>query len=211
MAITYPLASPTGWGVAAVTWGGVSNSVRSKTPWTLHDIVQVYEGAMWVGTLSFVSLDEADGRALSAWITALEGVRGTFLLGDPSATAPLGSAKDTPGTPVVDGAGQTGRALNIRGAAVSASGYLLAGDYFQLGSGATARLYKVLEAVTTDISGDAALTIWPAIETAPADGATITLSSPQGVFALSENSNPWDVQAGRVYDGISLSVASVMP
>lgn len=211
MAVSYPLNSPVSYGWSSVRWGPMTNTAATKTPFTLEDVVQVYEGEMWAGALSIVPQTGADARGLAAWITSLRGRKGTFLLGDPAAAAPLGSAKDTPGAPVVDGAGQTGESLDLRGLPAGATGYLLAGDHLQLGSGSTARLHMVLAQVDSDGAGKATVPIFPRLGSSPADGASVTLTDPQGVFRLARGFNPWEVRPPLIMDGVSLDIAQVVP
>ena len=75
------------------------------------------------------------------------------------------------GTPVVDGAGQTGSTLNIRGASNNITNWAQRGDVIKFDNN--------LRIVTTDVSsdgtGDVSPTIMPRIRTSPADGATVTV------------------------------------
>lgn len=206
MALTYPRPSPTGYGIASLTWRSVSVRSRRRSPFTLQGQAQHFSGQMWTGSLSVVPQYPEDGRALAAWLTSLRVAPGTFLLGDPAATAPLGEAADTPGTPVVAGAGQTGPELAISGAPPGTSGWLLAGDYCQTGADADARLHMLLEDVDTDTAGNATLTLFPGIRTAPANGSPLVVSSPQGVFVTRSNTSEWSVRAATIYDGIALDV-----
>ena len=211
---TFPLASPESYGIAEVTLRAVSNDAYGRNPFTLDLIKQIFDGRMWAGTVTITPQDEPNGRALSAWLTALRRAgtnAGTFLLGDPSADKPLGSAKDTPGTPVVNGAGQTGEALNVSGLPLSATGYLLAGDYVQLGTGATARLKKVLDDVDSDGAGLATMNLWPPVRTAPANGAAVVVSGAQGLFVEPRAVSSWNVRPPKVHDGIVLNVEEVVP
>lgn len=120
-------------------------------------------------------------------------------MGDPNAAAARGSASSTPGTPVVNGASQTGQSLTVDGLPASASGYLKAGDYIQLGGGSSATLHKVLEDVTSNASGQATLELWPYVRTAPADGATIVVGSTVGVFRLASNQTDWAINNAAIY------------
>lgn len=106
--------------------------------------------------------------------------------------------------PFVNGAGQTGNSLIIDGASPDETGYLLPGDYIQLGSGATATLHKVLTQVDTDSSGNATVDIWPSIRTAPADNATVTVANTVGRWRLSGNESSWSINEASIY-GISFS------
>ena len=215
MSITYPLDSPTQFGVSALTWGPVTNTARAKAPWTFQDIVQVFAGEMWQGELSIALQTEADGRALAAWITSLKGTKGTFKLGDPALSAPLGSAAVTPGTPVIDGVGQTGNQLAISGLPPNVTGYLLAGDMMQVGAfpisaPADAHLHMVLADVDADGTGRATLDIFPSLRESPTNGSAVVLVDPQGVFALAQPFTPWQVRSPLLYDGVRLAVVEVI-
>jgi hypothetical protein len=106
--------------------------------------------------------------------------------------------------PFVNGAGQTGESLVIDGASPNEVGYLLPGDYIQLGSGSTSTLHKVLEQVDTDSSGNATLTLWPHIRTAPANNATVRVGNTVGRWRLSSGESSWSVNEASIY-GISFS------
>lgn len=204
MAVSYPLASPLQFGFASATFGPTANSARAKHPWTLADVVQVFDGRMWQGQLNFMPQTYLEARALTSWLTSLDGQKGTFLLGDPAGATPQGSAATTPGTPVVNGGSQSGSALAIAGLPASATGYLEAGDYLSLGSGASARLYKVLEQVDSDGSGEATVTIWPPLRSSPSDSDPVTVSNAQGVFAAAVDFLPWQIRQGLIHDGMTL-------
>ncbi len=62
---------------------------------------------------------EAEAAAWRAFLAEFDGMAGQFDAGDSWAIAPRGSAKDTPGTLLVNGAGQSGRRLVIDGAPAS--------------------------------------------------------------------------------------------
>lgn len=210
MAIVFPLASPAQFGIATVRWAPMTNTARAKAPFTLRDAVQVFDGAMWTGQLTIRPHGGPTGRGLAAWLTSLQGRRGSFLLGDPASDVPLGSAASTPGTPVVDGAAQTGAAVDLRGLPASATGYLLAGDYLQIGSGATARLHMALEDVDSDAGGLATATIWPPLRSSPADGATVVVSDAEGVFALATTEPGWNATPTPIYSGVVLPVEEIV-
>lgn len=106
--------------------------------------------------------------------------------------------------PFVNGAGQTGSSLNIDGASPDETGYLLPGDYIQLGSGSTATLHKVLTSVDTNENGEATIDIWPGIRTAPADNASVIVSNTVGRWRLATNESEWSINEAAIY-GISFS------
>lgn len=189
MAITYPISMP---GVAAnVSIRAASSVQTSASPFTYQQQVQAHQGQVWRATITSPLLDRADAEDWIAFLLKLNGPQHTFLLGDDAATEPRGSAA---GTPVVDGADQTGQTLDTRGWDANETGVLLPGDYIQVGTASTSRLYKVLTQADADGSGLATLDIWPRVRDKPADGTQITTSDPVGVFRLAQNVAGWDWQ-----------------
>lgn len=111
--------------------------------------------------------------------------------------------------PFVKGAGQTGGTLLVDGTSPDEAGYLLAGDYIQLGSGATATLHKVLQDVDTNEAGEATLEIWPNIRTAPDDNAAVTLTNTVGRFRLATNQQSWSINESSAY-GLSFDCVEAL-
>lgn len=195
----YPLSLPTVTGIASITLR-VRNSVGiSRSPFTFKEQVFAHGGQMFEAEIQLPPMLRAAGEEWISFLIQLNGIRGTFLLGDPSGATPRGSASSVAGTPLVNGGGQTGSLLNIDGAPTSASGYLKAGDYIQLGASTSSTLHKVLSDVNTNSSGQAALDIFPAIRTAPPDGSAVTVSNARGVFRLASNETNWSINEAVRY------------
>ena len=206
MAETYPLTLPTHTGIAALNWAAENRVAVSQSPFTLQQQVVKHAGQRWSGTYSLPAMQRENAEVWNAFLLRLDGSFGTFLMGDPIGATPRGSAATTAGTPVVNGASQTGHELAIDGLPVSAIGYLKAGDYIQLGSGSSAKLHKVLEDVDSNASGEATLNIWPDLRSSPSDGATVAVSNAKGVFRLVDNTINWDIGSNSFY---SISFAFV--
>jgi hypothetical protein len=206
MAESYPLTFPTQTGIAAVEITATDIVSISESPFTLAQQVVRHAGARWSATIRIPPVKRSDSEYWNSFLLRLRGQFGTFLLGDPNAATPRGSAASAAGTPVVNGASQTGNELAIDGLPTSVTGYLRAGDYIQLGSGATARLYKVLEDVDTNGSGQATLNLWPDLRSSPADNAAVVVSGAQGVFRLATNDATWTINNAGFY---SISFAAV--
>lgn len=206
MAETYPLTFPTQTGVAAVEFTATDVVSVSQSPFTFSQQVVRHAGARWSATISIPPVKRSDSEYWNSFLLRLRGQYGSFLLGDPNAATPRGSAASAAGTPVVNGASQTGNELAIDGLPASATGYLKAGDYIQLGSASTARLYKVLEDVDSNGSGEATLNLWPDLRSSPADGATVVVNGAQGIFRLATNDATWTINNAGFY---SISFAAV--
>jgi hypothetical protein len=98
------------------------------------------------------------------------------------------------GTPLINGANQTGSSIATDGWTPSAVGVLLAGDQVQIRN----QLVMVLDDVTANGSGQATLNVRPAVRIAAADNASINTSTPTGIFKLLNSEIGWDTAGGIV-------------
>lgn len=199
MAETYPLTFPSHTGIASVTWNADNRVAISESPFTYSQQVVKHAGQRWSGTYTLPVLTRAEADQWNAFLLRLDGSFGTFLAGDPNAATPRGTASSSAGTPVVNGASQTGHELAIDGLPTSETGYLKAGDYIQLGSGSSAKLHKVLQDVDTNASGEATLNIWPDLRSSPSDDATVAVSNAKGVFRAVSNTTTWNIGSNGLY------------
>lgn len=196
MAISYPLALPSTQQFSRIVFSGTSIVSISRSSLTLVSQVQEHQGQLWQAGITLRPMKRSDAEQWIAFFLSLNGRLGTFLLYDPAGSEARGSLV---GAPAVDGGSQTGKELNTKGWTPSASGVLLAGDYFSLGTGVLTRLYKVLKDVNADGSGLATLDIWPRLRESPADSAVMTFSQAKGTFRVSENVTRWDVGTAQFY------------
>jgi len=193
MSISYPLTLPTNMGMARVRISQRSASQISESPFTYQQQVQKHSGQMWLADITLPPMSREDAEPWISFLLQLNGVEGTFLLGDQSARAPQGVAT---GTPLVKGANQTGQILLTDGWANSVTNILKAGDWFQVGQ----RLHKVVKNTNSDGSGNASLDIYPRLRESPGDNEALILTNPVGLFRLSANSMPiYDVGADFIY------------
>ena len=199
MAESYPLLMPAsnirGIKIIARDTVGVSAS-----PFTGSQQVFRHQAQSWEADITLTSMARDESEEWLAFILRLRGQFGTFLLGDPLGKVPRGSASTNAGTPVVNGANQKGDTLNITGIPVNAGVYLKVGDYIQLGSASTASLHKVLEQVSPDASGEAALNLWPAVHSTHADQSPVVVYNAMGNFRLASNESGWSERLGGIYD-----------
>lgn len=194
MSITYPLALPTSIGIAEITLSANNAVATSQSPFTFQQQIIQHPGQRWTASVSIPPVRRDLAEPWIAFLLALNGPVGTFLLGDPNGKAPQGTATSA----------------TISGAAGSASptitmtGTLLAGDYIQIGSGATATLHKVL----VDRNGTGTLEIWPALRST-VTGITVTLTNTVGRFRLSGTQQSFGINNASVY-GISFDCVEAL-
>ncbi len=206
MAVTYPLSLPTNKGIAQIRLTANNVVGMSMSPFTAKQQVYKYTGQFWEAEISLPPMKRADAEYWISFLLKLNGSYGTFLLGDPNGGTARGIAT---GTPLVNGASQTGQDLITDGWTASQTGILKAGDYIQLGSSSSAQLYKVLDDVNSDSGGNATLTLWPDLRTAPSDNAPITVVNPKGVFRLSTSEQSWNIDEAAFY-GLTFAAREVL-
>lgn len=203
MTISYPLSLPAPQfckiRIAASSAVGVTRS-----PFTFGQQVQAHQGQMWSADVQYPPLERPDAEAVIAFLLALNGPAGTFLMGDPVGASPRGSWA---GTPLVNGGSQAGQVLNVDGFDTGATGK--AGDWIQLGSGASAHLHKLLTDFTVGSPQSAALDIWPRLREAPADNAPLTVSAAKGLWRLASSRAEWDIGEAQIY-GVAFSAIEAL-
>jgi hypothetical protein len=207
MAITYPLALPTHKGMRALTVVPESFIAVTESPWTGDRQVQENQGARWIFEVTLPTMARADAAIFEAFFLKLKGQLGTFTMGDPANATPQGAGG---GSPQVNGGSQTGNTLITDGWPISTT-VLKANDNIQIGSGSTARLYRALDDVVSDGSGNATFDLWPAITAAntPADNAPLTINSPVGLFRLAENTVPFNANTATLYNYVFTAISEV--
>ena len=204
MTISYPVNLPSTTAIKRLRWTQSSVVGVSKSPFTFSRQTYVHQGEMWSADVELVPMIRADAEAWLAWLLSLNGVQGTFLMGDVHGATARGTWSGT--SPVVAGASQTGKTLAVDG--VTAFATAKAGDWFQLGSGSSSRLHKLTADVTFDSGGSATLDFWPRLRSSPADNAALTIASAKGLFALAANENSWDVE--EIIYGLRFSAEEVL-
>jgi len=199
MAISYPLALPTATGIKSITWTMVNSVSYSESPFTFAGQVHAYSGERWEADITLPPMKRANAEQWIAFLASLRGRFGSFLLNDPDATSPRGTATAA----TISGAAGD-RTVS---ATVTNNQTLLAGDYIQLGTGSDSTLHKVVEDFTG--TGSAAnLEIFPALRKSRTS-VSADLTSASGVFRLNSNETSWNADDVSTY-GISFGAVEVV-
>lgn len=179
MTITYPLTLPLRPSPARFKINQASFSAFTQSPWSASQQVQLNAGQIWSIEIDLPAMGDDDARNWAGTLAALNGRFGTFLFGDPRWKTPRGNWGDAP---TINGDGQTGQTLAVNN--LPSEGIVRAGDYFQIGTGSSSRLYMLTQDATA-VGGAATLDIWPRLRSATVSGAAIITARPQSVFRLS--------------------------
>ena len=176
--LTLPTTSRTA--PSFMTFSLQPNTAVFQSP--MNRTVQTSElpGARWNASFGWNNLNAADSRILKAWLNKLSGMSGRFYLHDATHPTPSGSAQ---GTPLVKGAGQSGRTLVTDGWLPSQSALLMPGDYIGIG----VQLCVITSTAVSDSSGNATLSFEPPLRTSPADNLAIVITRPTCVMILNND------------------------
>jgi hypothetical protein len=198
MAISYPLSTPTTIGIESIQLRAVNAVSTSQSPFTYKQQIVAHQGQRWEASVSIPSVRKDLAADWKAFLVALKGQQGTFLLSDPDYATPRGGATFCA---ITGSAGdETVTAL--------ISGTLKAGDYFQLGTGSNAKLHTVLVDQTGNGVDTVDLEIWPALRTNYSSSIS-NLSNPKGLFRLANNMSSWAIDNASFY-GISFEAVEVL-
>lgn len=199
MAITFPISLPSTPAPAEISIKPRSIVAVAASPFTGSQQVYKHQGQFWQADVTMPRMTRAMAAPWIAALLQLNGREGTFRLGDPAMTAPLGVAT---GTPLVKGAGQAGQSLITDGWTAGVTGILKQGDYIEVAS----RLYMVMVDADSDGSGNATLDIWPRLRAPTVDNEAITTQNCKGIFRLTSNEMPWAHKSSHV---VELSFSAV--
>jgi hypothetical protein len=184
---TYPLTPPGTPGYTQSRFGMKSAVAMTRSPFTFERQVQAHQGQMWALSFTLPPMPRAQAEEWAAWAVSHNGVEGSSLMGDPDGKIKRGSW----GTAIVNGTGQTGGTLVVDG--MGGTRVASKGDYFQIGTGSSSQLYKLIENATASAGGTGTLVFMPRLRSAPTDNATLILGTAQCRFSFTTNDQAmWD-------------------
>lgn len=178
-------------------WGYMSNDGTFQN--NFNGVVQTVDfgGAFWQASFTLTGMkgDSDQFRNWKAFFAQLGGRMGRFYANDPDKTTPAGTAT---GTPLVNGANQTGNQLIIDGCTINLPTWLKQGDYFSVNGE-----YKMMTTdAATDSSGNTTLNFFPQLRSSPPDNTAIITTNPQCLMMLDSQNTQWQSDQAKV---ISLS------
>ena len=138
----------------------------------------------WVVRMEWPALTRDRSMALEAFLASLRGRVNRLVVWNLGRPALRGAGG---GTPVVNGANQTGSTINISGLPNNLTGWARAGDMLGIGG----QLVMVTASVNSNGSGQAAVSIVPPQRVAPSNGSAIVVAAPTARFVAAEDTVRW--------------------
>jgi len=170
---------PTEIGYASIQFRARQQVAMSESPFTYKQQVIRHTGDRWEASIQIPSTQRELAEPWVAFLLRCKGPTNTFNLGDPTGTSQRGN---------ISGMTITGNAGDDSVTVAATSGTIKAGDYFQVGTNASAKLYKALN----DTSNGGTLDIFPRLRAA-ASSASVDLTSPVGTFRLASPLTQWEI------------------
>ena len=164
--------------VASVTYRLRSNTSYFRSPLTGATQVTTKPGGRWEFDVQLMEMDDIILRQWIAFLAYVQEEGLTFYWNHYPKARPYAypqgtDAGGTPpwGSPVVNGASQSGRTLVVSGLAAGATFYM--GDALAFDNGIYREMHEIKADVTADGTGAATFPITPAIRTSPPNGNPI--------------------------------------
>lgn len=177
-----------------------SNTLIHQSPLTRSTTTIATTGDRWFARYDLQNMLRAQAAAWQAFLADLRGQEGRFFGFDPDGKTPIGTWA---GTPLVNGASQTGFSLILD--AFTAAATVKKGDYFTVNG----ELKMITADGTADGSGNLTVTFTPSLRASPANNAAITKTNATCTMMLIDNAQArWEVDAIGVYS-ISFSGVEV--
>ena len=212
MAVVYPLNLPSTPKARNATWRLDRGNAIFTSPFSGRQQVQRRSYALWAGTYTLPTMLEAQAREWISFFTSLDGVVGTFLMGNPDFIGPMGNPALTGTTlnrpdsgpistatgsiHIATGAGQTDISVDVGNTATGSVG---PGDYIQIGIGLASKLYMVNSSFPINVLGHHRITISPGLRAPIAVNDRVTFVNPVGLFRLATNDPSWSTDHNRRY------------
>ena len=209
MAISYPLSLPTTIGIAEIELRANNVVGVSQSPFTFSQQVVQHQGQRWEASVKIPPVRKDLAEEWVAFLLSLKGPVGTFYMGDPNMVTPRGAVGSSDTVTLASGAAIGDETVDINKGTSAVTGFLLPGDYIQIGTGSSRTLHKVLNTVDLDVSGNATVDIWPHIRATVSSGTSVVHQSTTGKFRLASSLTSWSINNASAY-GISFDAVEVI-
>ena len=204
---SYPLTLPASPAFRSSRWTLKRVTAVSESPFTGQQQVYDYGYALWTVTLTLPPMLRPDAANWEAFMMKLHGRVGTFLLYDPDAKTPQGGVNTSA---TLNGAVSVGDyTISIDTNNANMTNVFKAGDYIQIGTAASAKLYMIVDNANSNGAGEATVNIEPPIKVAASDGAAVNYTSAVGVFRMDSPDLGWDTNEVSRY-GITFSCTEAL-
>ena len=184
---------------AEITFRALESVAISKSPFTHDQQIFDYNADILMASVVLPPMRRDLAEPWVAFLLRCRGMVNQFTLGDPNMVTPQGAWRDT------DTVSATA-AIGDREMTIATTAGFKAGDYVQFGTGATTRLYKILE----DGGNGDTVAVFPSVRGTLSSTAATAVESTVGRFRLAQNVTEWNISSLSRY-GIQFECMEVLP
>ena len=199
---SYPLSLPSSPSFTQSRWFLSRKTAINESPFTGQQQAFEYDYALWGAELTLPPMRRSEARNWVAFLMKLHGRVGTFLLPDPDGKTATGAISGSVTLNADIAVNDSTITLNT--SQNSITNIFRSGDYIQIGSSATAKLYMIVDDTSSNSSGVVSVNIEPKIKTAGSAGASVVHASASGVFRMDAEELGWNADHISNY-GITFS------
>lgn len=192
--ITFPtLIKP-----SKITRRPVNNVSIAESRFTWQPQRQVFDAQRFEIDLEYPPITDVAARSeFEVFLMLMGGAENTTLVPDYIRTSPEGVGT---GTPLVNGASQTGSSIITDGWTAGQTDILKAGDPLQIGN----YTYYVTANANSDGSGNATFNIYPNLRSSPANNDAITVNNVATLCRIVPNDMGWSSDHNKYTTGFTL-------
>lgn len=174
------------------------NTAISQSPFNSSTQRTDRGGLVWQASMTFANFRGDDRAELLAFIAEMRSQANSVRL--PVFDNPKRGAYG--GTPLVNGAAQTGQSISVKGASVGITNWIRRGDYFSVDVNGEHELKIATADATSTGGGLVTIAFQPTLRASPLDNAAIfvedgVLTKPQGIFFFADTTNGWNSRPGN--------------
>lgn len=192
---------PDALAIRRVEWTFDRPAQVNRSQWTKRRQVVTQPGpALWSATaVMAVRCGTDEWLEAEAFLIDLEGQINSFRM-----EAAAAAQTDLPLKPVVDGAGQYGRALRLRGGIPGAG--LKRGHKMTINE----QMVSIGAAFVFDANGRATVSFKPSLRLSPQDGAAVEMVKPTVLVSLVDSAIGWTEDLGEQFQGKPIAVEEAL-
>lgn len=174
------LTMPIKPGFRSIEWAHEVSVGVNQSPFNLTAQRYDWGGTLRIATITLPKMVPQLAKQWAGFFLKCRGPAGSFYLSDSAVAAADDKAK---GSPLINGASQTGTQIITDGWLPARAGILKAADWISIAD----QLYQLTDDVDTDAAGGATINIEPGIPAAYADDTALEIYAPRGVFRLAQS------------------------
>lgn len=196
LTLFFPSITPT-----TMRWQLLANTSANISPHTGAVQTVARGGERWAAEMHFLNLKGDDKAVMKAFYSRLLGQTNRFYMGDYSSV----SRGTFGGSPVVNGASQTGDSIDVDGCTASVTNWIRAGDMFAIGD----ELKMAVSDKSTSFSGEVTIDFLPRLRVSPPDNDIIVTTNPVGLFLLESDEMSWTNKPNDLSDFVIRAIEDI--